>query len=131
MLFDAFADARFTETVAFLRTAWQEAGDFGSVLAKDAPEDGKGSHSIDVVIAVEDDFFLAAKGEVDAFDGTRHVRQRVGIAQIAKPRIQKSLGLGRIIEAFDGEQFCQKIGNAQLAAKDLTDVIVPARGRNP
>ena len=80
------------ESVAFLQPVRHIDIDLGPKQAQTLQQDGRSSHAIDVVIAVDADALPGPDSGQQAVDGSGHPRQEVGAVQTAQRGRQEALG---------------------------------------
>ncbi len=89
---DGFA----VQAVPFFDAVWNVILDNPAELADRMPEDGRRGDAIDVVIAVNDDFFLIANGFGDSFGHESEIGNHRRIVQAPERGAKKILAIARI-----------------------------------
>jgi hypothetical protein len=92
---DDLAEGVGIEAVAFFEAVGDVEVDFAAQDVDGVPEDGGGGDAVDVVVAVDDDFFAVADGAGDAVGGFGEVGNGGGVVEIIGAGGEKGLaGLG-------------------------------------
>ena len=87
------ADRVAVESVTFFETTGDVVVDVRAGEREAMPEDGRGGHAVDVVVAVDGDSSFCAEGGHDAFGGNFRTGKQRGIVQIADFRPEEFTSL--------------------------------------
>ena len=89
-LFEGFG----VEAVAFFEALGDVVVDVAAEEGDGVPEDGGGGDAVDVVVAVDDDFFLVADGLVDALGGFEDAGEEGGLMEMVEAGGEEGRAVG-------------------------------------
>ncbi len=92
--FDELADGVGVEAVAFVDAVGDVVIDVGSGGFEGVPEHGGAGDAVDVVVAIEGDFFVGADGVNDAIGGGVHVGEEIGGEEVFEFGVEEGGGGG-------------------------------------
>ena len=95
----AILHAFLAEAVAFIHAMGQVVVDLPAEGAEDFEQQGGGGDAVHVVIAEDDERFVALAGLEQALDGGGHVRQQERVGQLLEPGLEEGGDGGRFAQA--------------------------------
>jgi len=102
---------RGLKAVALAQTVWNVKANFATEQFDGGLEQDDRGGAVDVVIAVEQDGFLARDRCFNAFNGSLHAEHEKRIVQMGYFRIEKCKGFGGGVDTAGDEEFSKDDGN--------------------
>jgi hypothetical protein len=124
-------NSRWTQPISFLGAKWKKAVHSRATPCEYALKKRKRGNPVHIIVTIEDDSFAGLDGATDTADGWLHLRQKKGIFELAKARLEKTRSRIEVSEPVANQDPRNKIGDTELPAEAAGGEIPVLGGKDP